>query len=78
MLRQSLPQQQTFESSSSSNDNKNMIDINRSLLLDIVQEIHLLYNMEIRDRPNNIVRVLVELHKLGGKSPCLFMYSFCF
>jgi hypothetical protein len=63
MLRQSLPHQQAFESSSL-NDNK--IAINRSLLLDIVHEIHLLYNMETRDRPNNIIRVLVELHKLGG------------
>lgn len=66
MLRQSLLQQSPFESSSSLNANKNIISIDRSLLLDIVHELHLLYNMETRDRPNNIVRVLVELHKLGG------------
>lgn len=45
----------------------NDLELNRSLLLDIIQENHLLYHMEKRDRPNNIIRVLVELYHLGGK-----------
>lgn len=65
MLRQSLPpHQQAFESSSDSHED---IQLNRRLLLDIVQENHLLYHMEKRDRPNNMIRILVELHQLGGE-----------
>lgn len=65
MLRQSTPpQQQAFGSSS---DSRNDLNLSRCLLLDIVQENHLLYHMEKRDRPNNIIRILVELHQLGGK-----------
>lgn len=65
MLRQSIPpHQQPLESSSSSDEDD--LNISRDLLLDIIQENHLLYHMEKRDRPNNIIRVLVELHQLGG------------
>ncbi|KAK4509190.1 Sister chromatid cohesion protein 2 [Mucor velutinosus] len=61
MLRQSVAQQQApFSSLEYIQDN---VSIDRSLLLDIVHENHLLYHMEQRDRPNNIVRVLVNLHK---------------
>ncbi|GAN04783.1 hypothetical protein MAM1_0073c04248 [Mucor ambiguus] len=61
MLRQSVAQQQVpFSSLEYIQDN---VSIDRSLLLDIVHENHLLYHMEKRDRPNNIVRVLVNLHK---------------
>ncbi|KAI7889807.1 uncharacterized protein EV154DRAFT_270223 [Mucor mucedo] len=64
MLRQSIPpHQQAFESSSDSHED---LQLNRSLLLDIVQENHLLYHMEKRDRPNNMIRILVELHQLGA------------
>lgn len=65
MLRQSIPpHQQPLKSSSSSDEDDS--NISRDLLLDIIQENHLLYHMEKRDRPNNIIRVLVELHQLGG------------
>lgn len=64
MLRQSIPHQQAFESSS---DRHPELQLSRCLLLDIVQENHLLYHMEKRDRPNNMIRILVELHQLGGK-----------
>lgn len=65
MLRQSLAQQQApFSSLEFIQDN---LSIDRSLLLDIVHENHLLYHMEKRDRPNNIIRVLVNLHKFQGK-----------
>lgn len=64
MLRQSFPQDFFKFKNTNSNDNCNVID--RSLLLDIVHENHLLYYMEKRDRPNNLIRLLVELHKLGG------------
>jgi len=64
MLRQSVAQQQApFSSLEYIQDN---VSIDRSLLLDIVHENHLLYHMEQRDRPNNIVRVLVNLHKFKG------------
>ncbi|KAI8082051.1 hypothetical protein BDF21DRAFT_462148 [Thamnidium elegans] len=66
MLRQSIPpHQQPLKSSSSSSDNDDL-NISRALLLDIIQENHSLYHMEKRDRPNNIIRVLVELHQLGA------------
>jgi hypothetical protein len=70
MLRQQQQQQQITPKSPTSllplfiND----LELNRSLLLDIVHENHLLYHMEKRDQPNNIIRVLVELYKLGGKN----------
>lgn len=65
MLRQSIPpHQQSFESCS--NKENDQVNMDRALLLDIIQENHLLYHMEKRDRPNNIIRVLVELHHLGG------------
>ncbi|OBZ83788.1 hypothetical protein A0J61_08163 [Choanephora cucurbitarum] len=38
----------------------------RLLLLDIVNENHYAYHMETRDRPNNAIRLLVELHRLGA------------
>lgn len=64
MLRQSVAQRQApFLSLEYIQDN---VSIDRSLLLDIVHENHLLYHMEKRDRPNNIVRVLVNLHKFKG------------
>lgn len=76
MLRQSIPppHQQPLESSSSSD--KDDLNISRALLLDIIQENHLLYHMEKRDRPNNIIRVLVELHQLGGNIYRCFFLTF--
>jgi hypothetical protein len=72
MLRQSLAQQQApFSSLEFIQDN---LSIDRTLLLDIVHENHLLYHMEKRDRPNNIIRVLVNLHKFHGEYQ-LFCYN---
>lgn len=65
MLRQSFPQD--FFKINNLNSSEDFSLINRSLLLDIVHENHLLFYMEKRDRPNNLIRLLVELHKLGGK-----------
>ena len=53
----------------------------RLLLLDIVNENHYAYHMETRDRPNNAIRLLVELHRLGGNIGYLglsFDYSILF
>ncbi|CEP14785.1 hypothetical protein [Parasitella parasitica] len=61
MLRQTIAQKQTPLSSLEYIQEN--LSIDRSLLLDIVHENHLLYHMEKRDRPNNIIRVLVNLHK---------------
>ncbi|KAI9469734.1 MAG: hypothetical protein EXX96DRAFT_543197 [Benjaminiella poitrasii] len=65
MLRQFIIQHQAFETSKDLNTS-NTLDIQRYLLNDIVRENHLLYHMEKRDRPNNLIRVLIEFHKLGA------------
>ena len=72
MLRQSIPPQ---PAEATVNQNIDLC-INRELLLRIVQETHLLYHMEKRDRPNNMIRVLVELHQLGGNRHKVTIYTF--
>ncbi|KAI7905797.1 uncharacterized protein BX663DRAFT_500936 [Cokeromyces recurvatus] len=42
------------------------LDVQKNVFNNIVHENHVLYQMEKRDRPNNLVRILVELHKLGA------------
>lgn len=64
MLRQSIPPLQPFDNFTATKSNNN--NVNRAVLLDLIQENHLLYSMEARDRPNNMIRILVELHRLGG------------
>ncbi|KAI8061543.1 uncharacterized protein B0P05DRAFT_557431 [Gilbertella persicaria] len=71
MLRQSVLHQPF--SVGIGNASSNEVAIQKSLLLDIVNENHHLYQMEVRDRPNNIIRVLVELHKLGATQEQLSM-----
>lgn len=68
MLRQSIPPLQPFDgfTPTESNNNDNNSNVNRAVLLELIQENHLLYHMEARDRPNNMIRLLVELHRLGG------------
>ncbi|CAO3648239.1 unnamed protein product [Mucor hiemalis] len=64
MLRQSIPPLQPFDNFTATKSNNN--NVNRAVLLDLIQENHLLYSMEARDRPNNMIRILVELHRLGA------------
>lgn len=60
---QTLP----YTSCQSYNNEDDMHNDNRKLLVDLVRDHHSLYFMEHRDRPNVVARVLVTLHELGGK-----------
>lgn len=38
----------------------------REILLKLIEDQHLLFQMENRDRPNLLTRVLISLYELGG------------